>query len=123
MNFGSGAAHSIYGRSYTMLPGSFQAYISSVRRWDEVWRRFVNVVEFGLAGMAINTVGEVIATRRVSQFELIVLFFISLKPTCALALFLRPQTCSRGAVAQQTLPDRCLCVSSTCNTVIRHHHR
>lgn len=43
--------------------------ISLVRRWDEVWRRFVNVAQSGLASMALGTAGEMLATRGVSRFD------------------------------------------------------
>jgi hypothetical protein len=70
MNFGSGAVPSIYSRSCTTLQRSFQAYMSSiVRRWDEVWRGFVNIAQSGLASMASGTAGEMLATRGVSHFD------------------------------------------------------
>jgi hypothetical protein len=52
MNFGSGAVFNTY-----------------MRRWDEVWRRFVNVAQSGLASMALGTAGEMLATRGVSRFD------------------------------------------------------
>jgi hypothetical protein len=52
MNFGSGAVPNIY-----------------MRRWHEVWRSLVNVVQSGLAGMATDTAGEMLATRGVSHFD------------------------------------------------------
>lgn len=69
MTFGSGAAHNIYSGSCTLLPSSFQPYISLVRRWDEVWRRFVEVAESGLASRATGIAGEMVATGRVIQFN------------------------------------------------------
>ena len=40
-----------------------------MRRWDEVWRRFVEVVESGLASRATGIAGEKAATGRVTQFN------------------------------------------------------
>jgi hypothetical protein len=52
MNFGSGAAHIIYRRG-----------------WDEVWRRFVRIVESGLANIATSIAEDLVATRRVCHFQ------------------------------------------------------
>ena len=65
---------------------SSQTYISSVRRWDEAWRRSVSVVQSGLASMATDTAEEMLATRGVSRFDNISHDFFH-QPTYALAMF------------------------------------
>lgn len=57
-----------------------------MRRWDEVWRRFVSVVQSGLASMATDTAEEMLATRGVSHFDNIFHHFFR-QPTYALAMF------------------------------------
>ena len=69
MNFGNGAVHNIYSRSRALLPSSYQPDITLGWRLDEVWRRFVVIVESGLVNMATSIAGELIASRRVCHFQ------------------------------------------------------
>ena len=78
-----------------------------MRRWDEVWRRFVSVVQSGLASMATDTAEEMLATRGVSHFDNIFPSFFSSTHVCTSHVF-----CCRDIVAQQALLDCCLCFFS-----------
>jgi hypothetical protein len=117
MNFGSGAVPSIYSRSCTILPSSFQAHIFLVRHWDEAWRSFVNIAQSGLAGMATDTAGEMFVTRGVSHSDsfgsnisLILKRLSSTHPRMhLLALFFWLQ----GYCSTAALPHYCLVFSPT----------
>jgi hypothetical protein len=117
MNFGNGAVPSIYSKSYTILPSSFQAHIFLVRHWDEAWRKFVNIAQSGLAGMATGTAGERLATRGVSHSDsfgsnisLILKRLSSTHPRMhQLALFFLLQ----GYCSTAALPHCCLVFSPT----------